>query len=389
MRLTLDWDDDAALAANYDAFERAMQDRQYQLRQSSGGDGYHAVAWEAVPSTARAYERALLGMGGADGLRAELGDDPKRLDLDRTRRGMGSPFTDVLYSRKYMARDDSPPFNTGNVVEPLSGTEFRSEREQYKDPETGRLDYHKLARLLVRHVYGSQRGLAESLGASPSTVSRWLSGGGISAAYRKKLRRRGRSHDLGHNVGDKSADEREDVDVVFIGEDDPQRRTLVEYIDAPWGSDPEAIGDENREYAVCQVETGSVNPEHTDGQIRYAHNRAMKRVVRRLSPESPMNGVRLNLDRDLGRSKGWTQRDLRHADSTFWEHSLLDEGEPAVYWENLPNRSRISGDPLDHIVTEVLLWDEDLSEVLWHVLMVEDSDSWHEHTVLVDSRGWW
>lgn len=393
MRLTLDWDTEADRSENWPAFERAKGDHDWLLRQSSGGEGYHAEVWGMVPDTRAAFENAIIGPGG---LREQLGDDPDRLELDRIRWDMGSPFVQVLFDSKYLSRRDLPPYETGQRVEPLEGSILVPDDDRIKD-DRGRLDYHQIARQLIDLEYGSQRGLARSLGASSSTVNAWIGGGGISAGYKKKLRRRARHHGLGHYTADKSADRLDDVAVKYIDPGDPVRRSVIEYMDVPWGSDPSDVGDPDREYALAQIETGSINPNHTDGQLRNAHERAVEAVQDALSPTSTINDVTLDLDRALGRAAGWGDREidagafLRHPDSVFTEHALLDPGEGSIYWGNLPPiPDKI--DPAEsenHVVTELLLWDEGLDEVLWHVQIIDDADDWSDHAVLTDDRGWW
>lgn len=385
MRVTLDWDEPKDRAENEDAAKRISGD--WQLRRSSGGTGYHFIAYDAVNSTPQTYEN-LIGVGtSGPGIRERLGDDEKRVSLDRKRWDMGSPFQQVLYSRKYMARGDRPPYTTGNTSEYIAGVKHVEDDDRIKDDD-GRLDYHKIARLLARE-YGTKAALARKMDVSTSTVSRWTrdTTSGISEGNQKGLRRKARSQGIGHYVrtdeGGKSLDEVDGGGVHYTDAEDT-RRTLVEYIDAPWSDD---MDDPDREYRLCQVETGTFNRNHSAGQLRFAHEKAVETVIDRLSPTSPKNGVTLNLDRDL--RSDWNDSGLRNPDSVHYEAEILDPGETDVYVGNLPRQSRINGPPEDHIITEVILWDSLGGSVEWHVILVDDGDGWSNHTVLTDDRGWW
>lgn len=389
MRVTLDWDDDEAMMANLERAKTLAENRGgWELRQSSSGDGYHFIAYGAVNDTRTAY-RNLLGDRGDEGMRAEFGDDLKRVKLDRKRWDHDSPFQQVLYSRKYMSRADRPQYTTGNTVETINGYNVAPEEERIKDEETGRLDYEKMLDMARQSL--TQRELAEraanyaddgSFGRS--TVSDYERGQtditerNSGHPLKRALRRWARSNDVGHYQDDESADE-------TIYRDGRTRRTLVEYIDVPWSDTQE----EENDYRLAQVETGTCNSNHTDGQLRKAHEEAVKRVLDRMSPDSPKNGVTLDLDRDLASDVDWTGKDLRQTDAVHYEEEVLDDGEAAVYWENLPNREQVRGDAIEHVTTEVLLWDEEMETIKWQVLLVDDGDGWRDHTVLKDTTGWW
>jgi len=392
MRVTLDWDESDVKNEHWEQFKRAADGRPWELRQSSSGDGYHAVGYEFFNETRSAVDRMF-------NLRETLGDDEKRIDLDEQRWDLGSPFIQVLYSRKYMDRwerpDPSSGYSSGNTVQVLeqSDVKIAAESRRIKDEDTGRLDYNRITQILVSDTFDTLAEAAESLEVSGRTVRRWRDREAEpNSSNRERLKRRARYYGIGHYVADEEGNGHAAEDVKYV-DDDQTRRTIVEYLDVPWGSDPSDVGDPDREYALCQVETGTFNFSHTEGQHRQAHENAVEVVQDRLSPESPINGVQLDLDRDLGRSKGWRSEGgtpaIRNPDSVHYESEILDDGEGELYAANLPKQGRISGQPTSHIITEVLLWDEAMNNVLWHVLLVDDGSDWTDHTVLRDSRGWW
>jgi hypothetical protein len=401
VRATFDWDDDEVMAQNLQAAKQLSENRGgWTLKQSSSGDGYHFVAYGAVNDTRQAYER-LIGLDpDSQGLRAAFGDDEKRIALDRKRWNLGSPFQQVLYDWKYLSRSDRKPFSTGNEAHVINGYNVVDEDERILN-ESGRLDYDRALNLLLDREGYTQRDLAETTqlksyrdeqgGRSRSTVGRYYRNGGLNALLDKVgsghpllrvVRRRARSAGIGHFEDDESRTDRTQY------RDGRTRRTLVEYIDVPWGSRPREGSDADRDYRLAQVETGTVNENHTDGQHRYVHEQAVGRVLDRLSPTSPENGVTLDLDRDLLNPMD-SPDDLRQPDAVHYEDTVLDDGEAEVYWGNLPNRQRIDGDPKDHVTVEVMLWNEEMTSVEWHVLAVDDGDGWTQHTVLKDSTGWW
>lgn len=398
MRLTLDWDTPADRDEHLDVVKRAAPGP-WQLRRSSSGVGYHFIAWGVFNDTPGGVTAALRQ-------RPMWGDDEQRTDLDRQRWELGSPFTNLLYRRKYVAVSDRPPYETGSSSYPVAGTLIRDDDERIKDDE-GRLDYRamlavaveqesvdELARRTGLKSYADDRG-----GRTAPAVRAYLTGSSSfenvpsSHPLKRVLRRFARSRGLGHFIADptggRSADADEGIDVDYL-DTTVERRTIVEYLDVPWGEQtPEG---EDRDYKLAQVETGSFNPNHTPGQLRMAHDLAVEEVIDRLSPTSPRNDVTLDLDRGIRREKPWAFEGpdpaVRGGHSIHYEQEVMDPGEPDVHLANLPATDRVEGEPGDHVVVEVLLWDQDLRDVEWHVLLVDDGDGFDDATVLKDTRGW-
>lgn len=387
MRLTLDWDTEEERAAHYDGVrERPGLDdsRPWELRNSSSSVGYHYVEWGAAggwPAVAAARE--------------EHGDDPKRLKLDKKRHDLGSPFLQVLYSVKYMDRWGWQP-ETGLHVERIDGTPIRDETERVKDPESGTLDYHKLLRLMLEQTTQSEVADRTALksyaddrgGRSRSTVSDYARGvqsfASVASSHplKRVVRRWARSNDVGHFLGDES---RDDVEF-FDKEEKPQRRTIVEYADAPWDWD---IGGEDREYALLNVHTGTYNENHSEEQLKHIHDDVMEHVLDLLSPENPESGQRLDLDRETRHSIS------REQDSVNYEDARLDRDEAAYYKANFVNRTGAADrgvttqDADRYPLIEVILWDENMTGLHWHFLGVWTGDGVGDVTVVTDSNGWW
>jgi len=387
MRLTLDWDSEEARQDNYERSKRAA-DGAWELRQSSGGDGYHFVAHDVFSNTESAIDRMF-------NLRETFGDDPKRVSLDRKRWNLGSPFVQVLYRRKYMERyqrpDEDTGYDTGNEVQVLESSDetVTTEDRRIKDPDSGRLDYNLITELLIESAYDSIRETAESLGVSARSVRRWRDRDAEpNAENRETLKRRARYYGIGHYVQGSEGNGRAAESVRYV-DVDHQRRTIVEYLDVPYGP-PSEIDNDDREYKLLQVETGTFNANHGMEPHREAHEKAVDKLLDILSPTA--NGTSLDLDRDLARDKGWKSDNnpaIRNPDSVHYEEEVLDEGESRLYTDNLPSKGRINGAPDSHIITEILLWDEDMTSVEWHVILVDDADNWRNHTVLRDTKGWW
>jgi transcriptional regulator with XRE-family HTH domain len=396
MRVTLDWDDHEAFAEHLDDARAAFEDKPWELRESSSGEGWHFIGYDGANDTRQGFENMM-------NLRDLWGDDPKRLKLDRKRWNAGSPFMQVLYRRKYMTRRDYPAedgtgYSTGNVANVLEqndAVKAAPERERVKDDDTGRLDYRRMLEL-VREATGLTQSevaaktqldtyAAEDGGISRSTVSAYERGErAVSADSLKRwLRRTARSRGIGHYAetpdGGQAAE-----DVRYIDDGD-QRRTLVEYIDVPWDWD---IGGEDREYALLNTHTGSYNDSHTDRQLHAIHDDVTNHVMDRLSPSK--DGKTLNLDAqnthfEAADHAGWT----REYDSINYEKEYLDPGEAEVYTDNLPDRQDAAYNTLEQPLFEIILWDEDMTDLIWHVLGVWTGSSVSDAVVLKDNKGWW
>lgn len=382
MRVTLDWDDADAKEGNIERARRAVDGKPYELRRSSSGNGWHFIGYEAADDTSGGFENMMR-------LRDTFGDDPKRLRLDRKRWNAGSPFMQVLYRRKYMDRFEWPDaekgYQTGHEARVVEQSDWKAapSRERIKDPDTGRLDYPKISRLLANLRYGTQAELARKMDVSTSTVSRWVNNpdAGISEENRKELRRKARSQGIGHYK--QTPDGGQAADRVKYVDPDETRRTLVEYIDVPWDTN---IGDEDREYALLNTHTGSYNAAHGNRQLRHIHDDVTEHAMERLSPS--MNGTSLDLDErneNFHGVSGWT----READSINYEREILDEGEADVYLDNLPEKPSKAYNPQDQPLFEVILWDDDMTELLWHVIGVWAGESVSDAVILRDNQGWW
>lgn len=415
MRLTLDWDTEeeaeehfpkvnpeAAREAGFDvdqtglsAFDGARSTANpWELRQSSLGTGYHYVEYGAAGSWGRITD-----------LRSEYGDDQKRIRMDLMRRQRGSPFLQVLYSRKYMERWGWKP-ESGNAVKTLSGVRHVPEPNRIKS-ESGRLDYNKIAQVLVSQEFGSQAALSESIGFARSTVGGWVRGEHRpSEAARKKLRRRARSRGIGHYVDDgkggKSADELPNVEIEYFDVDEKDhRRTIVEYISVPWAEDESQLrgnvseDDESTE-RLLNVHTGTWNPNHETGQLKYVHDQIEEHARDVLSPANHGNDLpQLNLDR--------INQITREDDSVNFEDELLDPDETEFYLDNMTDRvtktERAEEIELRKFpLFEVILWDDNETGILWHVIGVWTGETISESTVLAEktpnkpyaeSGGWW
>lgn len=399
MRVTLDWDNDGEMAENLDAARRAFEDKPWELRQSSSGDGWHFIGYEGANDTARGFTNMM-------NLRETWGDDPKRLKLDRKRWSAGSPFMQVLYRRKYMDRRDFPAedgsgYSTGNVaevVEQNDAVKAAPESEKVKDEDTDELDYQKALNLALERKGWTASDLSDHLGSrndpriygdesggrSDSTIRAYLRGQRdvSSDAVRRWTRRQIRSKGIGHMA--KTDDGGEAADDVRYIDDGDLRRTLVEYIDVPWDWE---IGADDREYALLNTHTGSYNENHSDRQLHAIHDDVTNHVMEALSPSNPQTGEKLNLDAQNRNFSvdGWS----REPDSINYEAEYLDPNEHDVYLDNLPDKPSKAYNPAEQPVFEVILWDEDMTELIWHVLGVWTGESVRDAVILKDNKGWW
>lgn len=378
MRVTLDWDTQEEFGENFnvnDVRQRPLiNDPTWELRQSSSGDGYHYIEY----GTDHTWE-------GVVNVREEFGDDPKRLRLDKQRFRTGSPFIQVLYTYKYINRPSNTGSNleldlsTGNKAKVLDGVEHVPESERVKT--NGVINYEKLANVLVDKVSGTQSALADRLGVNRSTVHRYVTGKtSPREETRDKLRRIARYEGVAHYANDKSLLNDDNVEVIYT-DDKVTRRTLVEYADAPWDSN---VGGDDREYALLNVHTGTFNENKSRGQLVTAHDKVMKAALDRLSPTAP-DGNSLDLDR-INKSIH------REKDSINYEEELLDVDEKETYLSNMTDKhgelTTPDGTVVDadkHTLFEIILWDEDMDDMIWQVIGGYVND---EFVVLKDSQGW-
>jgi transcriptional regulator with XRE-family HTH domain len=265
-----------------------------------------------------------------------------------------------------------------------------------KDEDTGRRDYQKLLQLVREETGLTQAEVSDKTklktyakedgGVARSTISAYERGKRpVSADSLKRwLRRTARSRGIGHYAetddGGQAAKE-----VRYIDPDD-ERRTLIEYVDVPLDFD---IGEDDREYGLLNIHTGTYNENHSDRQLHAVHNGTPDtlgvagRTLEILSPTNPKTGTELNLDEQnthfVGQS-GWT----READSVNYERELLDDGEQDVYLNNLPPNIQNNAEPSENIIFEVILWDENMTSIEWHVIGLWTGETWRDATILKD-----
>lgn len=381
MRITLDWDEEADKAEHFEAVRNRPQldgGEAWQLRRSSTNGGYHYEEWGAAGDWQTAMQ-----------LRSEYGDDEKRIRMDMTRQMRGSPFLQVLYHTKYMERWGWDP-ETGNSVQVLDGSVLVEEGERIKNGN--RLDYQKIARLLATTVFDSHKALADSIGMGRSSVTGWINGDhDPSAAAREKLKRRARHYGLGHYHDDKSM-ENMGLDVAYTG-DKERRRTIVEYLSVPWADDDETLKknadpDDDSEERTLNVHTGTFNEAHSEGQLKYIHDKIEETTRNILSPDNPDNNLpSLSLDRENNVPQ-------READSVNYENALLDKDEARYYRANMvgktENHHGVTTDEASKLpIFEVVLWDDEMQNILWHVIGVWAGETVADTVILRDSQGWW
>jgi len=382
---------------NLDDAKRAFEDKPWELRKSSSGDGWHFIGYDGANDTPTGFSNMM-------NLRDLWEDDPKRLKLDRKRWSEGSPFMQVLYRRKYMDRRDYPAedgtgYSTGNVanvVEQNDAVKAAPKSERVKDEDSGRLDYVKALDLALQRNDWNAGDLSERLGSkdnpniyadesggrSASTIRAYLRGERSmqSEAVRRWVRRQIRSKGIGHMVQDGEGGQAAD-DVRYIDDED-LRRTLVEYVDVPWDW---GIGEEDREYALLNIHTGSYNENHTDRQLHSIHDDVTEHVMEVLSPTNDGKSLDLDAQNTHFSVDGWS----REPDSINYEAEYLDPQEHDVYLDNLPEKPGETYNTAEQPVFEIILWDEDMVELEWHVLGVWTGSTVSEATILKDSMGWW
>jgi hypothetical protein len=197
MRVTLDWDKpeirdlhlqdardharQAKISARFDA------PRPTEYWQSSGGEGFHFIEYDAV---GRSYNDAL-------DLREELGDDKLRLSLDAARLRHGSPFFQVLYHMKGINPRQTPPFSTdkrASLIERRNAAE--GPVEFMRETEDGRrvLDYPAMFDAL--HVAAGHDTKADTMRAIRARFKVYRRGGGRTVDAPEGTRASARAYDL-------------------------------------------------------------------------------------------------------------------------------------------------------------------------------------------------
>jgi len=372
MRLTLDWDDEQAKNDNLDAVVNRDSLRgpaDYTLKRSAGGTGYHYIEYNAAGSWSEVI-----------GLRDTYGDDRKRLQLDLMRQRAGSPFLQVLFEAKYLER-----FSEGGDLSTASGrrSTIRSAAIAQDTKVAGRINYTAALKVLIdtqaditpQSIAADLKTayLSESGGRSVSTIRAYLRGDRPvrSNAVRRWTRRRIRSRSVGH---------------FSAAGDRPRRRSYVEYLDIVWSDEPPSkdIEASEKEYLLCQVETGVVNDNISDSFHKDIHDDIANYVLKVLSPFSPITKTTLGHNRRNERAVNPVSRQI---DSLNYESEPLDRDELRFYMDNLPTPTDY--DPENHIFFEVLLFDDSGESIEWQVLGLHTGDRIEAATILKDTRGWW
>jgi hypothetical protein len=397
-RLTLDWDDQAVYEQNMERVrDRSVAENQtlgsfvgesgsesetrpYELYQSSSGEGYHYVEYDAVDD-----------WRGQLRLRQEYNDDAKRLGMDALRYGVGNPFVAALWNVKSLNQrrittvnpDVKPLFpewrKRSHLVESvgISTPERVAEWDRTRIKYGGEINYIKLVKLLVGRIgpghYESGAALGRDLAnpdngaegvlktdAPRKTVSKWVTGerdpANSTPEIRRALRRRARKHDLGHYENGE-ATEVEPPGEPFVG---VTRRHYGESMVAPDFDRGEVNG-----YYGLYVRTGYFGPTYApDGSRRLPpenklgviHNKIVENVREILSPggyadeedvkkrvkRGPINYERKPLEREEAADYQTRMRQV-HGDggydlseSVLWTVTLVDEqdglADPSLVW---------------------------------------------------------
>ena len=129
MRLTLDWDSEAAKDDNLDAVvnrESITGPADYTLKRSAGGEGYHYIEYQAAGTWPE-----------VTALRDKYGDDRKRLQLDLLRQRQGSPFLQVLFKQSTLSGFRKvETYRQPQADEPQSGQHRQPQRRKSPDAST-------------------------------------------------------------------------------------------------------------------------------------------------------------------------------------------------------------------------------------------------------------
>jgi hypothetical protein len=160
----------------------------------------------------------------------------------------------------------------------------------------------------------------------------------------------------------------------------------VEYLDIVWSDEPpnSDISATDRDYVLCQVETGVVNDNISDSMHKDIHDDVANYVLDVLSPFSPITNTTLGHNR---RNEQAVNPVSRQIDSLNYESEPLDRDELRYYMQNMPEPANF--DPQNHIFFEVLLFEEDSDTVMWQVLGLHTGDRIESATILKDTMGWW
>jgi hypothetical protein len=67
----------------------------------------------------------------------------------------------------------------------------------------------------------------------------------------------------------------------------------------------------------------------------------------------------------------------------------LDDGEGAVYLDNLPSDPDKPSEPGKFPVFEIILWDEDMNSMEWQVIGVWTGEDTSDAVILRDTKDWW
>jgi len=159
----------------------------------------------------------------------------------------------------------------------------------------------------------------------------------------------------------------------------------VEYLDIVWSDEPPKgqIEESEKDYVLCQVETGTVNDNISDSFLKDIHDDLANLILQRLSPFSPVTNTTLGHNR---RNEQAVNPVSRQIDSLNYENEPLDRDELRFYLNNMPTPAEY--DPQNYIIFEVLLFEEDGDSLIWQVLGLHTGDRIEAATVLKDTRGW-
>ena len=373
MRLTLDWDDEETKNNNLEAVvnrESITGPADYTLKRSAGGEGYHYIEYNAAGSWPE-----------VTALRDKYGDDRKRLQLDLLRQRQDSPFLQVLFEAKYLDR-----FAEGGDLGSAAGrrTTIQSAQIAKETKVAGRINYRAALQVLVgtqddmspqqisRRINRFKTYNSLSGGKSVSTINAYLRGYRpvTSEAVQRYVLRAIRNRQLGHfsAAGDK-----------------PRRRSYVEYLDIVYSDEPPSVDIEESEkdYLLCQVETGVVNDNISDSFHKDIHDDVANYVLKVLSPFSPITKTTLGHNR---RNEQAVNPVSRQIDSLNYESEPIDRDELRFYLANMPTPANY--DPENYIFFEVWLFDEN-EGVEWQVLGRHTGDRIESATILKDTNGWW
>jgi len=296
MRVTLDWDDAPALAANFGEAVRGLtgDGDLWDLAASANGDqiataellaaeddpdaddpeeiqsalsAFADAKADVSPTTLQSVADRLdletlpdgshfagygntLSIRGMLNLRGAFGDDGRRLDLDEERVDRGSPHLQILFDRKHIQRTENPAnrseegetWQSGNKAQFIAGRELVPAEDRIKN-EDGSLNYPKIIELLSADEYfGSRADLYRTIQGRTNTPDTRPAARAydhvndrrpIQRSEKKALRDYAEDRGLGH-YREGRARTVTYTDELAEGTAERSRRSLVEYVDIVW-----------------------------------------------------------------------------------------------------------------------------------------------------------